>query len=210
MQQGLGALGAVPVSAFDTGLDCTVHAEPRDLYRNIQRGKIQRRRAEITSMNHGSLHLSDGTTCAADVVILATGFRRTLPFLPPEVVHKIVQPPDMQLKLYHNIYPYALGGSSLFVMGWNVGLLTCLFADLAARWALELVEGRIRKTTEEMCEFHQKLHQWADTYFEPEAALDIKRGCTTAYGYDYVDDMLEALFLWNDYRRRGEKLKLGT
>ncbi|KXZ56669.1 hypothetical protein GPECTOR_1g602 [Gonium pectorale] len=137
------------------------------------------------------------------VVILATGFRRTLPFLPPEMVQKIVQPPDMQLKLYHVSYPYALGraplsvhsafaaqGSSLFIM-WNVGFLTCLQSDVAARWALEMVEGRIRKNTEEMDEYVRQLYEWADKNFDPAAALDIKRGCTAPYTYDYVDDMLK-------------------
>lgn len=41
-------------------------------------------------------------------------------------------------------------GSSLFILGWNVGLFQALFADVAARWALEMVEGRLRVTKEQV------------------------------------------------------------
>ncbi|PNW85035.1 hypothetical protein CHLRE_03g168900v5 [Chlamydomonas reinhardtii] len=192
-QHGRAKLGVVPTHAVERGLDCTLHAEPFGFFTAAHEGRLQLRQGQPVALGAGGrLQLDDGAEMQADLVVLATGWGRSLPFLPPDLASKIMQP-DGTLQLHHGIYPYEIGGSSLFILGWNVGLFQALFADVAARWALEMVEGRLRVTKEQMLAYRTKLFAWADRCFIPRAAADIRRGCVAAYSYEHVDDMLKEM-----------------
>ncbi|KAG2499374.1 hypothetical protein HYH03_002949 [Edaphochlamys debaryana] len=189
LQQGLAAAGAVPPHPLDVGLDASLHVEPPGYFAAVHGGRLQRRLGAVGALEAGAVVLGDGSRLEADLLILATGFRRSMPFLPPDLYGKIVRP-DGTLDMYHAIYPHEIGGRSLFVLGWNPGLYGCLIADIAARWVLEMAEGRIRVSREQMRAYNERLYAWADAHFSPVAAADIRSGITVAYTWAHVDDML--------------------
>ncbi|KAG2499363.1 hypothetical protein HYH03_002938 [Edaphochlamys debaryana] len=189
-QQGLTKACSVPAEGPEKAMDTRTHVEPRNFFANLRRGLFTRRMSDLQALEPGAVVLSDGSRLEADVVILATGYRRnTLPFLPPDLYGKIVRP-DGTLDLYHKAYPFEIGGSSLFVLGWNVGLFVPVAADITARWALEKVEGRIKVTQDQMRAYNEHLHEWGDRNFPPNVAADIRGGATPAYQFEHMDDML--------------------
>ncbi|KAG2443067.1 hypothetical protein HYH02_009482 [Chlamydomonas schloesseri] len=192
-QHGRSKLGALPKHPVERGLDCTLHAEPFGFFRAAHEGRLQLRQGQPAALGAGGrVQLEDGSEMDADLVVLATGWSRSLPFLPPDLAAKILAP-DGTLNLHHSIYPYEIGGSSLFILGWNVGLFQALFADVCARWALEMVEGRLQITKEQMLAHRAHLFAWAERCFTPRAAADIRRGCVAAYSFEHVDDMFKEM-----------------
>ncbi|KAG2442865.1 hypothetical protein HXX76_002944 [Chlamydomonas incerta] len=209
-QHGRAKLGVVPAHQVERGLDCSLHAEPFGFFRAAHEGRLQLRQGQLAALGAGgTLQLEDGAEMQADLVVLATGWGRSLPFLPPDLAAKILAP-DGTVQLHHSVYPYEIGGSSLFILGWNVGLFQALFADVAARWALEMVEGRLAVTKEQMLAHRAKLFAWADRCFTQRAAADIRRGCVAAYSYEHVDDMFKEMGADFKSLSMGEYLQLYT
>ncbi|KAG2483378.1 hypothetical protein HYH03_017733 [Edaphochlamys debaryana] len=208
MVQPLAQIKAVPRDAIERSIQGAVHIEPgspgNTLFKMVADGRITQVDGEFGGFGAGVAQLASGATLEADLVILATGYDRSISFLPPEITGKILGPKG-ELDMYLKIYPQEVGGSSLFITGWDVGLYPPLEADLASRWAVEMVEGRIKVTPDQMRAYNKHLHDWADANFTPSTALDIKRGFAHSFSIDHMDDMLYSMggnwrsLTWGEY-----------
>ena len=69
---------------------------------HIQRGDIVIR-PNIARVDKNSVTFDDGSVTNADVILLATGFKMTLPFFSQEVAHCIITD-SHHLNLYRNVF----------------------------------------------------------------------------------------------------------
>src|SRR3984893_4203512 len=74
-----------------------------EFYDLLRRGQIIARRSNVSRFTQAGLELSTGEQLSADIVILATGWEQSVPFLAPELREAVQK--DGRLKLYRFILP---------------------------------------------------------------------------------------------------------
>jgi hypothetical protein len=115
------------------GAHPTVSAELLD---RLGHGEITMK-PDITSLDGTTASFVDGTSAEVDLVVLATGYRITFPFLDPA----LIDPADNQLRLYQRVVPPHLPGL------WFVGFIQTVGSGIAlfeyqAQWVADLIAGR--------------------------------------------------------------------
>jgi hypothetical protein len=154
----LDSLG--PVSARQFGLR-ELDLEPRGCFEDIVRGAIGlttdgfydavragqiavRRDRTIVRLleKDGAPHveLDDGTVLRADVLVCATGFVQGVPFLPGDVVERLLDERGNFL-LYRQILPTDVDGVTF--AGYNSSFFSPLNAEMAAAWIAAHLAGRV-------------------------------------------------------------------
>jgi dimethylaniline monooxygenase (N-oxide forming) len=74
------------------------------LAHHVARGSIALR-PNIKSFHHHSVEFEDGCSAIADVVVFATGYKISFPFLPPDVARQVApDPAHNQISLYRNVF----------------------------------------------------------------------------------------------------------
>jgi len=106
-------------------------------------GKIKQKPIVKHVNPDGSVTFEDGSTEEFDVVIEATGFKLSFPFLPKEIVSQVVDEKSNYVKLYHwtfspNIYNLAVLGQYKSLAAYNPQF------ELQGRWVSYVWKG-IRK-----------------------------------------------------------------
>lgn len=76
-----------------------------------------------------------------DVVVFATGFDYSFPFLPPDLQAKC----GYRLRLYKHVFPPALTKPTLAVVGFihSFGAVNPM-AEMQGRWATRVFKGRVQ------------------------------------------------------------------
>jgi hypothetical protein len=86
--------------------------------------------------------MTGGERVAADIAILAIGFKLGVPFLPQALRDKLVEP-DGQYRLYRLIANPDL--PDLGFVGFNSSFCTVLCADLGANWLVRYADGQLAR-----------------------------------------------------------------
>jgi dimethylaniline monooxygenase (N-oxide forming) len=74
------------------------------LVHHVARGSITPR-PNVKNISARSVEYTDGSTSVADVIIFATGYKISFPFLSPDITSKILPDPAAnQISLYHNVF----------------------------------------------------------------------------------------------------------
>ncbi|XP_077441058.1 flavin-containing monooxygenase 5-like isoform X2 [Vanacampus margaritifer] len=118
-----------------------------DLPARIISGRV-RLRANVKEFRGSTLTFADGSVVdQVDVVVFATGYNYSFPFLPPTLHEKS----GYRLCLYKHVFPPRLSRPTLAVVGFihGLGSLTPL-AEIQARWATRVFKGLSNLPTEKM------------------------------------------------------------
>ncbi len=107
----------------------------QDLLSLAKAGKIIPK-ASIERFDGSSVVFSDGSSAEADVVVLATGYRISFPFLEPS----IIDPEDNEIRLYRHVVPPEWPGLFFVGLVQPLGAIMPL-AELQGRWVAELLTG---------------------------------------------------------------------
>jgi dimethylaniline monooxygenase (N-oxide forming) len=129
-----------------------------EFYDLARQGRLDLRRDEIAAVGNGAeLLLASGDRVAADVVIFATGWRQTLPFLAPELASAALQ--HGHFRLYRHILPPA--EQRLGFVGYASSTACQLTSEISAHWLSQMFRGEQRlPAVDEMEAEIQRVRAW--------------------------------------------------
>jgi dimethylaniline monooxygenase (N-oxide forming) len=144
--QKLDELGLVPSCGIMDQAFGEITLETKGFFNKVSEGRIKVTQAEVASLDGKAVTLTNGDTLDCDMLVFATGFRQTIPFLPDQYQGKLFDKQGNYL-LYHHILP--AGIPALAFVGYNSSIQTTISSEFAALWVCEYLKGRIARPTEE-------------------------------------------------------------
>lgn len=117
---------------------------PRGYVRAVRRGRLTAHVSAVEAFTGDGLRLATGEDVPAEVVVFATGHRKSFPFLDPRVP---VHDPDGRLRLYRGIV--APGADRLGFVGFRQVFNNPLSAELTAHWLAGHFAGTLRVAPDE-------------------------------------------------------------
>lgn len=135
-QYGLKRLGLVPEGRMEDIVKGAIGLGTEGFFEAVSEGAITVRRDRTIARLFAEggrpfAELSDGTTLSADLVVCATGFRQSTPFLAQDVQRRLLDERGNFL-LYRQILPLEVPG--LYFNGYNSSFFSPLNAEMAALW----------------------------------------------------------------------------
>lgn len=132
----------VPDKPMPAGIE-NVGVAP-EFYEQARAGRILMRRSTITAFPDGNtLRLSDGDRIDTDVVIFATGWQQSLPFLTPELAALVLR--NSNFHLYRNILPPT--EPRLGFIGYATSPASQLTSEISAHWLAQLFRNELTLPT---------------------------------------------------------------
>jgi dimethylaniline monooxygenase (N-oxide forming) len=98
-------------------------------FQKVREGKIIVKQAEIACVDGKSVTLTNGEKLESDLIVFATGFKQTIPFLPDHFMNKLLDKQGNSL-LYHHVLP--AGVPALAFVGYNSSIQSTISSQLAA------------------------------------------------------------------------------
>jgi dimethylaniline monooxygenase (N-oxide forming) len=183
-KQMLGELGLVPSAGIKEQAFGEINLETEDFFEKVKNGEIITKQGEIISFRGKQVILSSGEQIEADLIVFATGFRQTIPFLPDRFLEKFTDEQGNYL-LYHHILP--AGVPALAFVGYNSSIQCPISSEFAALWVCEYLKGRVARPTEaEIIKEGREFIRWR-SQFRPNGA---SCGLSTMPGTIHHVDML--------------------
>jgi cation diffusion facilitator CzcD-associated flavoprotein CzcO len=183
-KQMLNELGLVPSSGIKEQAFGEITLETPFFFEKVRKGEINTKQGEIVSFQGKQVTLTSGEQIACDLVVFATGFRQTIPFLPDHFLKKFTDRQGNYL-LYHHILP--AGIPALAFVGYNSSIQCPISSEFAALWVCEYLKGRIAKPTEEqIIQEGTAFINWRSNFRQNGAS----RGLSTMPGTIHHVDML--------------------
>lgn len=134
-----------------------------EFYALAHRDRLDLRRDEIAAPGEGAeVMLASGNRVAADVVIFATGWRQTLPFLASELTSVVLQ--DGHFQLYRHILPPT--EKRLGFVGYASSTACQLTSEISAHWLSQTFRGELSLPSVDVmnAEIH-RVHTWLADVF---------------------------------------------
>lgn len=183
-KQMLQELDLVPSSSLKDQAFGEITLETPHFFEKISNGEIITIQDEIESFKGKQIILKSGRRINCDLVVFATGFQQTIPFLADSLKERFMDDKGNYL-LYHHILP--AGVPSLAFVGYNSSIQCPISSEFAALWVCEYLKGRIPKPTDEhILKEGTEFIRWRST-FRPNGA---SRGLSTMPGTIHHVDML--------------------
>lgn len=132
----------VPATRIEDGISCSVPIATPDFFPMVADGRIKAIRGTLDRYDGNTIVMTGGERVAADVAILAIGFKLGVPFLPPAYRDKLIEP-DGQYRLYRVIANPDL--PDMGFVGFNSSFCTVLCADIAANWLVRYADGQLAR-----------------------------------------------------------------
>ncbi|HKC36077.1 MAG TPA: NAD(P)-binding domain-containing protein, partial [Chitinophagaceae bacterium] len=145
-KQMLDELGLVPTSGIKDQAFNEITLETPDFFEKVKKGDIITKQGEIASFHGKRVTLTSGEKIECDLIVFATGFLQTIPFMPGHFMKKFTDKQGNYL-LYHHILP--AGVPALAFVGYNSSIQCPMSSEFAALWVCEYLKGRVTKPTQE-------------------------------------------------------------
>jgi cation diffusion facilitator CzcD-associated flavoprotein CzcO len=183
-KQKLNELGLRPSCGIKDQVFGEISIETPGFFEKIQKGEIITKQGEIASFQGKQLTLTNGEKIECDLLVFATGFKQTIPFMPDHFMRKFTDEKGNYI-LYRNILP--AGIPSLAFVGYNSSLYCSLTSEFAALWVCEYLRGRVAKPeASKIIKEGKELIKWRSA-FRPNGT---SRGLTAVPGSIHHVDML--------------------
>src|ERR1700735_2730236 len=144
MQLKLKKCGMIPEQPIEDGINCSVPIATPDFFPMVADGRIKAIRGTFERSDGKTIVMTGGERVAADVALLAIGFKLGVPFLPEAYRNKLVEP-DGQYRLYRVIANPDL--PDMGFVGFNSSFCTVLCAEMAANWLVRYCDGQLANQT---------------------------------------------------------------
>jgi cation diffusion facilitator CzcD-associated flavoprotein CzcO len=177
----------VPKTRIEDVANCSLPLATAGFHPMVADGRIKAICGTFDYYEIGSIVMNTGERVAADVAVLAIGYKLGVPFLPEEYRNKLVEA-DGQYRLYRLIANPDL--PDLGFVGFNSSFCTVLCADMAAQWLVRYADGQLanqpsaqamRDNIEMMLHFKRVERPAAGVY----GGL-----CVAPYHYKHFDELL--------------------
>ncbi|NUR31294.1 MAG: NAD(P)/FAD-dependent oxidoreductase [Catenulispora sp.] len=140
--QGLAELGLVPPGRFEDIAASTASLATDGFFQAVRAGTITVRRdrhiVELRGTDGPSAVLDDLAVLPADLVVAATGFEQSVPFLDASLG---VRNDQGEFELFRNVLPHE--APNLTFAGYNTSLVSSLSAEVGATWIAAHVAGAL-------------------------------------------------------------------
>jgi dimethylaniline monooxygenase (N-oxide forming) len=158
-----------------------------EFYDAARHGRLDLRRDEITAFSDGdAVMLASGERVGADVVIFATGWRPTLPFLDPDLASAALS--DGHFRLYRHIV--APTEQHLGFVGYASSTACQLTSEISAHWLSQLFRGTLTlPPVKDMEAEIQRVQAWLSDAFPGRRQGYFVGPCVTHYIDDLMADM---------------------
>lgn len=157
-------------------------------YDALDQGRVETRHASITAVaGADELLLDTGEVIAADLVVCATGWRRSLGFLAPELAAQ-VRDERGAFTLYRHILPP--GQTRLAFNGFGSSISNQLTAEVSAHWIAQLFRGEL--TVPPVAEMHaeiSRVHAWINRVMPARPEAYFIGGFAAHHAEDLLRDM---------------------
>jgi hypothetical protein len=187
LQLKLKKCGMVPEQRIEDGVNCSVPIATPEFFPMVADGRIKAIRGTFDRYDGKTIVLTGGERVAADVVILAIGFKLGVPFLPEAYRNKLVEP-DGQYRLYRVIANPDL--PDMGFVGFNSSFCTVLCAEMAANWLVRYCDGQLanQPTAAEMYKNMDMMLRFRRV--ERPAASVYGGLCIAPYHFKHFDELL--------------------
>jgi dimethylaniline monooxygenase (N-oxide forming) len=183
-EQMLDELGLVPSCGIKEQAFGEITLETPQFFEKVKKGEIITKCGEIAGFEGRKVILTSGEQIEADLVVYATGFRQTIPFLPAHFMEKLLDNQGNYL-LYHHILP--AGIPALAFVGYNSSIQSPISSEFAALWIGEYLKGRIVPPTDaEILQEGTDWIRWRSNFRQNSS----NRGLSTMPGTIHHVDML--------------------
>lgn len=187
----LNELNLHPHTGLDTIVRSTVSLASDGFFEKVKSGAlVVERDASIIRMEPGFVHLSNGKTLPADIVICGTGFYQRIPFF-ADSLHAKVTDERGNFRLYRQMLP--LNVPNLIFNGYNSSFLSQLNAEIGALWIAAYLNNGLNLPSERDMNHHMDARlAWMEERTEGKHA----RGTNIIpFSMHNVDELLEDLHL---------------
>lgn len=186
-QLKLAKCDMVPKERIEDGVNCSVPIATPNFYPMVAEGRIKAIRGTFERYDGNTIVMSNGARVAADIAVLAIGYKLGVPFLPESHRARLVDP-DGQYRLYRLIANPDL--PDLGFVGFNSSFCTVLCADIAAHWLVRYADGQLshQPTERQMRDNIEMMLRFKRT--ERPAAGVYGGLCVAPYHYRHFDELL--------------------
>jgi dimethylaniline monooxygenase (N-oxide forming) len=160
-----------------------------EIYRLVREGRIQPRRAHVSAFTGDStIQLDTGERLEADVVVFATGWNQSVPFLDPDLQEVVCK--DGAFHLYWHILPP--DEQRLGFVGYASSIASQFASEMAAHWISQVFRGEMALPDRDGMEREiERVRNWiAEVYPARKEAYFI--GAFLAH---YIDDLVRDMGL---------------
>lgn len=147
-KQGLDALGLIPPGRFDDIAASSASLATEGFFDAVRGGTIAVRRDRSVAEVRGGADgpeavLDDGAVLPADLIVAATGFEQSLPFLDAaQDAAPTLRNAAGEFELFRNVLPHE--APNLTFAGYNTSLVSSLSAEVGAIWIAAHLAGALR------------------------------------------------------------------
>jgi cation diffusion facilitator CzcD-associated flavoprotein CzcO len=187
LQLKLKACDMVPKQRIEDGVNCSVPIATPGFFPMVADGRIKAIRGTFDHYDGKTIVMTGGTRVAADIAILAIGFKLGVPFL-PDTYRKMLVEPDGQYRLHRVIANPDL--PDMGFVGFNSSFCTVLCADLAANWLVRYCDVQLARqpTAADMNESIEMMLHFKRV--ERPAAGVYGGLCVAPYHFKHFDELL--------------------
>ncbi|HVU98626.1 MAG TPA: NAD(P)-binding domain-containing protein [Puia sp.] len=184
-KHGLDQMGLRPTSRIQEQAFGEINLETPGFYDKIARGKIVPWKGEIASFDGKLATLTSGETIDCDMVIFATGFRQSIPFLPDRYKEQLTDSKGNYI-LYRHILP--AGIPKFAFVGYNTSIQCPISSEFGALWVCEYLKGRVHRPSQaEIVKAGTEFIQWRSRYRQQGSASGLSTMPGTIH---HVDTLL--------------------
>jgi cation diffusion facilitator CzcD-associated flavoprotein CzcO len=139
-QQKLKETGLHPTASIKDQAFGEVTLETPRFFERVHQGRIIAKQTELASLQGKQITLTNGEQLECDMIVFATGFRQTIPFLPGHFIKNLIDGQG-NYHLYRHILP--IGVPALAFVGYNTSIQSPISAEFGALWLCEYLKGRV-------------------------------------------------------------------
>jgi len=188
LQLKLKQCDMVPKEPIEDGVNCSVPIATPGFHTMVADGRIKAVRGTFAHYDGKTIVMSGGERVAADVAVLAIGYKLGVPFLPESYRAKLVEP-DGQYRLYRLIANPDL--PDLGFVGFNSSFCTVLCADMAANWLVRYADGQLARQPS-AAEMNENIAMMLRFKRDERPAAGVYGGlCVAPYHFKHFDELLD-------------------
>ena len=188
IQLKLGKTGLRPKAPIERDINCSVPIVTPGFFDMVADGRIKAVQGSFARYEDKAVVLTGGETVAADVAVLATGWKLGVPFIPEDYRRKLIEP-DGQYRLYRVIANPDL--PEMGFVGFNSSFCTVLCAELAANWLVRYADGMLAKQPSEAA-MNENIAMMLDWKRNERPAAGVYGGlCVAPYHFKHFDELLD-------------------
>ncbi|MCL4252977.1 MAG: NAD(P)/FAD-dependent oxidoreductase [Anaerolineae bacterium] len=177
----------MPDEPIESQISCSLSIETPGFYKMVRQGKINGIRGTIDHYDGKTVVLTNGERVETDVVIMAIGWTRTIPFLSPQLQQCFIDD-DGMVRLYRSIVNPKL--PNMGFIGYNGSFISTLTSEISANWLLHYMDNQLAHipTADEMHQEIDEMCQWRRT--ERPIASEYSGLCVAPYHFRYIDSLM--------------------